>query len=348
MSTVKTAWQAYVEGSDGLPLPGATITVTNERTGSLATIYSDRAGTAKTNPFTSDSDGLVRFYADNGRYKIVAVSGSETSTLRDVPIGNMQESDTVESYARSPLVTDDIDDGFLIGQIWRDTSTSPNDYYLCDDNTAGAAVWLKMLFQGGAGATTANSVSWDNTGSTLTSSNAQAVIDEIADGGAKIGKNGFKFAGVTAARDMRIWNDAGLGLITIGPATPNSDGNYGGILAFGNNTNGGTDAVQMTVTGTTSGFTNVFVYQEGASPEGYIGAVTDAATGGTTNVIEWDKNGPVFPLPLVFPEYTVAGVPSAANYDNAVIIVSNETGGRTLATSDGTNWRRVSDGAVIS
>jgi hypothetical protein len=55
-----------------------------------------------------------------------------------------------------------------------------------------------------------------------------------------------------------------------------------------------------------------------------------------------------FSNPPIFPEYTVAGVPSAATYDNGVIIVSNEAGGRTLATSDGTNWRRVSDGAVIS
>lgn len=51
---------------------------------------------------------------------------------------------------------------------------------------------------------------------------------------------------------------------------------------------------------------------------------------------------------VIVPEYTVAGVPTASDWDNGVIIVSNEAGGRTLATSDGTNWRRVSDGAVIS
>jgi hypothetical protein len=51
---------------------------------------------------------------------------------------------------------------------------------------------------------------------------------------------------------------------------------------------------------------------------------------------------------VIVPEYTVAGVPTASDWDNGVIIVSNETGGRTLATSDGTDWRRVSDGAVIS
>lgn len=48
------------------------------------------------------------------------------------------------------------------------------------------------------------------------------------------------------------------------------------------------------------------------------------------------------------PEYTVATVPTAAEFPASSVIVSDEAGGRTLATSDGTNWRRVSDGAVIS
>ena len=51
---------------------------------------------------------------------------------------------------------------------------------------------------------------------------------------------------------------------------------------------------------------------------------------------------------VIVPEYTVLTVPAASDYDNGVIIVSDETGGRTLATSDGANWRRVSDGAIIS
>ena len=51
---------------------------------------------------------------------------------------------------------------------------------------------------------------------------------------------------------------------------------------------------------------------------------------------------------LVLQTYTVATVPAAASWLNGVIIVSDETGGRTIATSDGTNWRRVSDGAVVS
>lgn len=46
--------------------------------------------------------------------------------------------------------------------------------------------------------------------------------------------------------------------------------------------------------------------------------------------------------------YTVAGVPAAATYPRAIVYVSNEAGGATLAFSDGTNWRRTKDLAVIS
>ncbi len=47
--------------------------------------------------------------------------------------------------------------------------------------------------------------------------------------------------------------------------------------------------------------------------------------------------------------YTVAGVPSALVLGaGAIIHVSNEAGGATLAFSDGTNWRRVHDRAVVS
>lgn len=45
--------------------------------------------------------------------------------------------------------------------------------------------------------------------------------------------------------------------------------------------------------------------------------------------------------------YAVAGVPSAA-VGGGVIYVTNETGGAVLAFSDGTNWRRVTDRAIIS
>lgn len=45
--------------------------------------------------------------------------------------------------------------------------------------------------------------------------------------------------------------------------------------------------------------------------------------------------------------FTVAGLPSASTAAG-IIYVSDETGGATLAFSDGTNWRRVQDRAVVS
>ena len=45
--------------------------------------------------------------------------------------------------------------------------------------------------------------------------------------------------------------------------------------------------------------------------------------------------------------YTVATVPDATRHIG-LIYVSDETGGATIAFSDGTNWRRVQDRAVIS
>lgn len=52
--------------------------------------------------------------------------------------------------------------------------------------------------------------------------------------------------------------------------------------------------------------------------------------------------------PAVLKSYTVAGVPAASSYTGAMIYVSNETGGAIPAFSDGTNWRRVTDRAIIS
>ena len=53
--------------------------------------------------------------------------------------------------------------------------------------------------------------------------------------------------------------------------------------------------------------------------------------------------------PLALKSYTVAGVPSAsAAGAGAMIYVSNESGGAIPAFSDGTDWRRVTDRAVVS
>jgi hypothetical protein len=63
-------------------------------------------------------------------------------------------------------------------------------------------------------------------------------------------------------------------------------------------------------------------------------------------VLFYDGSAWQTPLP-VMPSYTVAGLPSAS-VAASLIYVSNESGGAVLAFSDGTNWRRVTDRAIVS
>lgn len=57
----------------------------------------------------------------------------------------------------------------------------------------------------------------------------------------------------------------------------------------------------------------------------------------------------LFARPMRLQRFTVAGVPSASGVgDGVMIYVTNEVGGAVPAFSDGTNWRRVTDRAIIS
>jgi hypothetical protein len=53
-------------------------------------------------------------------------------------------------------------------------------------------------------------------------------------------------------------------------------------------------------------------------------------------------------MPLKLKTYEVADLPDAADWESGTVYVSDETGGATLAFSDGTNWRRVQDRAIVS
>lgn len=52
--------------------------------------------------------------------------------------------------------------------------------------------------------------------------------------------------------------------------------------------------------------------------------------------------------PVRIPEYTVAGLPTASEWKAGAVMVTDESGGYTMAFSDGTNWRRVQDRAIVS
>jgi hypothetical protein len=50
----------------GYVIASTSVTVKLTGTSTNATIYSDAAGTSKSNPFTAAADGFYSFYVDNG------------------------------------------------------------------------------------------------------------------------------------------------------------------------------------------------------------------------------------------------------------------------------------------
>jgi len=52
--------------------------------------------------------------------------------------------------------------------------------------------------------------------------------------------------------------------------------------------------------------------------------------------------------PLLLKSYAVADLPTASLWEGALVYVSDETGGATIAFSDGTNWLRVQDLSTVS
>lgn len=78
-----------------------------------------------------------------------------------------------------------------------------------------------------------------------------------------------------------------------------------------------------------------------------VGTTGQVLTVSGSNVV-WAAPSGVFTLPPILPSYTVGTVPSAATYTRGLIYVSDETGGQTVAFSDGVNWRRVQDRNIIS
>jgi hypothetical protein len=113
------------------------------------------------------------------------------------------------------------------------------------------------------------------------------------------------------------------------------------------------DSSTDTITIAASGGSEIFV--DGAD----FGTVTEAVTlsddlGLVTEAVEAEADlgtivtsGIIYPDQLVLPSYTTTTLPSASA-PGAMIFVTNETGGAVPAFADGTNWRRVTDRAIVS
>jgi hypothetical protein len=77
-----------------------------------------------------------------------------------------------------------------------------------------------------------------------------------------------------------------------------------------------------------------------------LGSVTETATI-LTDLEFIVTSGVFYPTQLVLPPYTVMTLPNASP-SGQMIYVTDDSGGAVPAFSDGTDWRRVTDRAVVS
>ena len=105
-------FQRNVVDAQGNILPGAQVTVRDEATGDLVTLFSDREGnTALSNPFFADAQGLAVFYSNPGEYRIDAIGAGGTVTWRYVQVIDTQDITTIgDNFADIETVADNIAD----------------------------------------------------------------------------------------------------------------------------------------------------------------------------------------------------------------------------------------------
>lgn len=97
-------FQRTIVNATGDFVASPTVTVRDQATNALVSIFSDRDGaSALSNPFTGTAQGLAAFHVEGGSYKITATSGAFTAEWTWVGIGTASEYDFVD-------ITDYVDD----------------------------------------------------------------------------------------------------------------------------------------------------------------------------------------------------------------------------------------------
>lgn len=159
--------------------------------------------------------------------------------------------------------------------------------------------------------------------------------------------NGSLLSGIEVGNSFGAISVAGSNLVVA-----NSSGatvNFVAGSGISITTNAETDTI-------TFGGASTIVWEVGGSL-GYVwdapatfydfGSVTEVPASTVYDLGTVAISGVFYPSQLVLPSYTVAGLPSAAT-PAQFVYVTNEVGGPVPAFSDGTNWRRVTDRAIVS
>lgn len=237
----------------------------------------------------------------------------------------------------APAVTDDIADGYGAGSLWYNATA--NTLYVCESNSAGAAVW--SLVTGAGGGSVATDTIWDAAGDLAIGSGADTAV-RLARGTAlqilqtNSGGTNIEWGAVTGTGSVVRATSATLVTPVLG--TPTS-GNLSNCTADG------TDAV---------GFRNVPGNSQSAA---YTAVLTDA--GKSIDHPASDANARTFTIPsnasvaypvgtcLSFSNMTSQVVTIAINTDTMYLAGAGTTGSRSLAQYGVATARKITSTAWI-
>lgn len=99
----------FAQDASGNIMPGATVTVYEAGTATLATGLQDESGVPLANPFAADNSAKVAFYAPDGLYDITVVGNGRTVTIR-AQFADLGAAVTAEKLktARTIAITGDL------------------------------------------------------------------------------------------------------------------------------------------------------------------------------------------------------------------------------------------------
>jgi hypothetical protein len=220
-------------------------------------------------------------------------------------------------------------------------------------------------------------ITGNNTSKTVTIGVTGISLNSISNGTSNVNvvsSGGNVTVGVAGTGNVAVFSSGGLAIT--GNITGNGAG-LSGINAFSNITvTGGNSAVADSISDTltltagdgiaivvdsatdtitiaAAGGSEIFVdgadfgtVTEPVTESDNLGLVTDSVTA-ENDLGTIVTSGLIYPDQFVLPSFTTTTLPSASVV-GAMIYVTNETGGAVPAFADGTNWRRVTDRAIVT
>jgi len=285
-------------------------------------VWSEIAAVGGFIAYVADEDAFYRFAG--GNWGAFSGASSGNSTL----LGVNTIADTTNRLAvKSDAVLFNHDD----------VTPGTGDHRL-NINKSAAAKTASLIFQSGASSRAEFGLTGDENFHVKVSPDGAAWTEAVVINAA----SGYAGFGATAPQSALHVKQASDARLTIDTTTPNQGGGFD-ILNSG-------DGANWRVTGQASLFKirdhavslDKLIIEAGAGGDVYFDNFGNFGIGVSNPQVKLEVGGPVRVKP-----YGKNSLPSPSP-TGQIIYVTNEAGGATIAFSDGSNWRRVSDRAVVS